>query len=204
MLAAGPQPSCLPHLHSLVLSFVNMFCALCCLTAKDRPIDKLEQESFLDTLPCSHRPCIFCGASKENGFNVVWENEHYTVFTDINPSAQHHLQIVPKAHIESVKSLGKDDVHMVREMLEIGHEVLDNLNVPPNLRRLGFHIPPYISVTHLHMHVQALPYRSLMRRLKYPIVRGRSGRAKGFSWFVEADQAIRILEQGSHIRILPC
>ena len=69
---------------------------------------------------------------------------------------------------------------------------------------LGFHIPPYISVHHLHMHVQALPYRSWLRRMKYPIVSGPSGREKGFSWFVEAEQAVRLLEKGVQVRILPC
>ncbi|KAL1949430.1 hypothetical protein VTO73DRAFT_8311 [Trametes versicolor] len=181
-----------------------MFTGLCCLTSKPHAIDKLEQESFLDSLPCSHRPCIFCDVSKENGFNVVWESDDFTVFTDINPSAQHHLQIVPKKHIESVKSLDASDVQMVKEMLEIGHEVLDKLDVPSHLRRLGFHVPPYISVTHLHMHVQALPHRTFLRRMKYPIVRGRNGREKGISWFVEAEQAVRILESGSRIRILSC
>ncbi len=72
------------------------------------------------------------------------------------------------------------------------------------VHRLGFHVPPYISVTHLHMHVQALPHRTFLRRLKYPIVRGRGGREKGISWFVDAEQAVRILERGSRIRILSC
>ena len=107
-------------------------------------------------------------------------------------------------------------------MIDIGHEVLDGMNVPPNLRRsvdffhstvyadiswersLGFHIPPYISVPHLHMHVQALPYRSFLRRLKYPVMHGRKGQDKGFSWFSDAEEAARILEKGDRVCILPC
>ncbi|KAI0359942.1 HIT-like protein [Trametes cingulata] len=181
-----------------------MFLRLCCCNRGRSTIDKLEQQSFLEAHLSPRSGCIFCGASKENGFNIVWENDHYAVFTDINPSCQHHLQIVPKKHIESVKNLSVTDVGMVQEMIEIGHEVLDRLDVPPHLRRLGFHIPPYISVPHLHMHVQALPYSSPLRRLKYPVVRGRRGQEKGFSWFVEADQAVRLLEKGVQVRILPC
>ncbi|KAI0671662.1 HIT-like protein [Trametes maxima] len=182
-----------------------MFLKICCSKSGIRNIDKPEQESLLETQAESpHLNCIFCGASKETGFNVVWENEYYTVFTDINPSSQHHLQLVPKKHIGSVKSLDSSDAETVREMIEIGHEVLDSLNVPPRLRRLGFHIPPYISVPHLHMHLQALPYRSFLRRLKYPVMNGSKGREKGLSWFVEAEQAVRLLEKGVHIRILPC
>ncbi|KAI0649198.1 HIT-like protein [Trametes meyenii] len=154
-----------------------MFSSICCSNSGVRNQDKLEQESLLEAqVESPHLNCIFCGASKETGFNIVWENEYYTVFTDINPSSEHHLQLVPKKHIGSIKSLGAKDVNMVREMIEIGHEVLDSLNVPPRLRRLGFHIPPYISVPHLHMHLQGLPYRSLLRRLKYPTVGGSQGR----------------------------
>lgn len=137
--------SCLLH-RFLPSPLFEMFTGFCCLTSKPHAIDKLEQESFLESLPCSHRPCIFCDVSKENGFNVVWEvccgcfphvtdtdilqSDDFTVFTDINPSAQHHLQIVPKKHIgslasslivytmvdnpvvESVKSLDASDVQM--------------------------------------------------------------------------------------------
>ncbi|RDX57435.1 HIT-like protein [Lentinus brumalis] len=166
--------------------------------------DDVEGQVLLPGCALPPAPCIFCGASKENGFNVVWENDRYTVFTDINPSAQHHLQIIPKRHIESVKSLRQADAAMIREMIEIGHRVLDDMDVPPNLRRLGFHIPPYISVPHLHMHVQALPYRSFLRRLKYPIVYGRKGQEKGFSWFADAEQAARILEKDVRVGIMPC
>ncbi|KAI8980126.1 HIT-like protein [Trametes punicea] len=166
--------------------------------------DILEQESSLHGRPTPRHSCMFCGASKENGFNILWENDKYMVFTDINPSAQHHFQVIPKKHIESVKSLDESHVEMVKEMIEIGHEVLEDLDVPHHLRRLGFHIPPYISVPHLHMHVQALPYRSFLRRLKYPVVVGRSGHEKGLSWFVEAEQAVRLLEKGLQVRILPC
>ncbi|KAI1797192.1 HIT-like protein [Ganoderma leucocontextum] len=167
-------------------------------------IDDVDEQSVLYPDASPHPFCIFCGASKEKGFNIVWENDGYAVFTDINPSAEHHLQIIPKRHIESVKGLHPSDAVMVREMIELGHKVLDTLDTPSHLRRLGFHIPPYISIPHLHMHVQALPYRSLLRRLKYPVVTGRKGYEKGFSWFADAEQTARLLEKGVQVRILPC
>ncbi|OSD06501.1 HIT-like protein [Trametes coccinea BRFM310] len=201
MLAVSGRSSFLASLYPLFTSLFVMLSKLCCCQKQALPLDQAERECFLNALTTTCHPCIFCGVSKESGFNV---NEKYVVFTDINPSSQHHLQVAPRRHIESIKSLDKSHVQMIKDMIEIGHEVLDNLDVPPNLRRLGFHIPPYISVGHLHMHVQALPYRSILRRLKYPVVRGRSGRDKGLSWFVEAEQAVRILEKGARVRILPC
>lgn len=62
--------------------------------------------------------------------------------------------------------------------------------------RLGFHIPPFISVDHLHLHVQALPYKSYDKSLKYPIAEGNHGYSKGWGWFVTTEQTIKILEGG--------
>ena len=68
---------------------------------------------------------------------------------------------------------------------------------------MGFHIPPFNSVNHLHLHLHALPYRGALK-LKYPISKGKSGKSKGFSWFVEVDQAIEILQQGNSIGVFSC
>ncbi|PCH42518.1 HIT-like protein [Wolfiporia cocos MD-104 SS10] len=147
---------------------------------------------------------MFCNVSPENGFIIVWEDETFIVFRDYKPAAMHHLQIIPKQHIDNVKCLSQTDASMVIRMSEIGHRILDELDVPPTLRRLGFHIPPFYSVNHLHMHVQGLPYRSFFKSLKYPVATGRNGHTKGFSWFCEASQAINILENGGRVGIFSC
>ena len=59
------------------------------------------------------------------------------------------------------------------------------------------------SVYHLHLHVQGLPYRSIARAAKYPVVPGYGSLSKGPSWFVEVTQTIRILEHGKKIEIRP-
>jgi len=148
--------------------------------------------------------CIFCHATAQNGFQIVWEDDTYEVFYDYRPAAARHLLVIPKRHIESVKSLVTDDVIMLKEMEEIGHRILDEMNVPRPSQRLGFHIPPFTSVKHLHLHAQGLPYKPWFFRLRFLIVPGRSGREKGLSWFVEIGQAINILAKGSRIRVLPC
>ncbi|KAG2132984.1 HIT-like protein [Suillus clintonianus] len=150
--------------------------------------------------------CTFCGAYSTNrsGFDIVWEDEEFLAFRDIRPSAQHHIQLIPKTHIESIRKLTEKDVNMLRRMEEIGHSILDTFNVPEPKRKMGFHIPPFNSEHHLHLHVQALPYTSLARRLKYPFARGFGGYEKGFSWFAEIGQAIRILENGHRVAIAPC
>jgi len=152
----------------------------------------------------SWQPCVFCDVSAEKGFAIVYEDHDFVAFKDIAPAAQLHLQVIPKKHIESVRSLGKIDTELVRSMADIGDKLLDDYGVKPKKRKMGFHIPPYYSVSHLHLHVQALPYVPRFKAVKYPIFRGNGSNHKGLSWFVGVEQAIRILESGRSIGILPC
>ncbi|KAF8193360.1 HIT-like protein [Pholiota molesta] len=148
--------------------------------------------------------CKFCHATTLKGFRVVYEDDSFVVFEDRRPASQHHYLVIPRRHIDTVKSLQQSDVPLVKRMEEIGHVVLNDLNVPEDMRKMGFHIPPFNSVYHLHLHVQGLPYRSRKYAAKYPVVNGTNGNAKGPSWFVTAQQAIQILERGQRVGVLPC
>ncbi|EIW83688.1 HIT-like protein [Coniophora puteana RWD-64-598 SS2] len=148
--------------------------------------------------------CIFCNVSRDNGFDVVYEDAEFIAFRDYNPSSLHHLQVIPRDHIDSVKSLSRSDIERVRRMAKVGNSILDEWNVPALDRRLGFHIPPFNTVNHLHLHVQALPYKSRLRQMKYPISRRSDPYVKGFSWFVEVRQAIQLLERGKKITVSSC
>jgi hypothetical protein len=97
-------------------------------------------------------------------------------------------------------------------------EVLGSRLTRPS--KMGFHIPPFSSVHHLHLHVLVAPY-NLRGKLKYPLrernkathtssmegnetlrTGGKSLVAtagKGISWFVGIDQAVGILQGGGKI-----
>ncbi|THV07829.1 HIT-like protein [Dendrothele bispora CBS 962.96] len=154
--------------------------------------------------PSNKANCIFCRVSPSNGFDIVWQDENFLAFRDRKPACSHHIQLVPKRHINNVKELQSSDVELLKSMFIIGHRILDSLEVDPSLRKMGFHIPPFRSVNHLHLHVQAIPYKSFVKSLKYRIVPGSRHHHKGFSWFVEIGQAILILEQDGNIGTLPC
>ncbi|KAF8903710.1 HIT-like domain-containing protein [Gymnopilus junonius] len=162
---------------------------------------KMENESKALDVPDW---CKFCKASVERGFNIVYEDASFLAFEDRKPASRHHYLVVPKQHIESVRLLKSSDVDLVKNMEIIGHTILSNLDVPISMRVMGFHIPPFNSVYHLHLHVQGLPYRSARSASKYLIRPGFGGYSKGLSWFVEISQAIQILERRNFVGVLPC
>ncbi|KAK9893603.1 HIT-like protein [Cystobasidium minutum MCA 4210] len=154
--------------------------------------------------PTKAKQCIFCNVTSERGFNVVYEDDKFTVFTDRSPGARLHLLCVPKEHIDNVKTLARKDVPMLNEMQAIGHRLLNESGFEPNMQRLGFHIPPFFSVNHLHLHILGLPTISWKDGIKYKpsIVQPGSNKHKGFSHFVELNQAISILESGKRVGVL--
>uniref|UniRef100_A0A8C1TG56 Si:dkey-25e12.3 n=1 Tax=Cyprinus carpio TaxID=7962 RepID=A0A8C1TG56_CYPCA len=83
-------------------------------------------------------------------------DEDIVCFKDIDPGAPHHYLVIPKKHIHSCLSLQADDINLVKKMADMGRDVLKAKNVT-NLKdiSLGFHVPPYITVPHLHLHVLA-------------------------------------------------
>jgi len=147
--------------------------------------------------------CVFCNPSAERGFKIAYEDKFFLAFEDIKPSSAVHYLIVPRKHIASVRTLKIEDVDLVKTMEKIGHIVLDKFGVPSDSRRMGFHIPPFNSISHLHLHVQSLPYKSRREAVSYMDSSSFADYSKGFSWFVEISQLTRILERGRQVGIGP-
>jgi diadenosine tetraphosphate (Ap4A) HIT family hydrolase len=100
--------------------------------------------------------CIFCdiSARKEQSDTIVYETEEMVVFRTVRPYTDSHLLVVPRAHIHSVSKLkGEKDAQMVERMVEAGMQALERLL--PGLSTTStfcFHIPPFNSIDHLHLH----------------------------------------------------
>lgn len=99
---------------------------------------------------------------------TVWdESEDLLLFQDIHPRAATHGLVIPKRFIESVFELTPADLPLLEEMQEMALEILRNRHGEEFLEQtqlqkdgkgdynLCFHVPPFNSVDHLHLHVLA-------------------------------------------------
>lgn len=95
--------------------------------------------------------CIFCKISSgEVETDKVLENEDLVAFNDHSPSADTHVLIVPKRHVESFLSLDGDV--LLGKMRRAAQQVIRELNLEGGYR-LVFNGGKYQHVPHLHWHV---------------------------------------------------
>ncbi len=98
--------------------------------------------------------CIFCKIIKgEIPSTKVLENDEVFAFDDINPKAKVHILIVPKKHIESVRSLELSDKGLMGEMVLVAQKIAKEKNLSGyklviNVGRDGGQL-----VDHLHLHL---------------------------------------------------
>ncbi|ORY07189.1 HIT-like protein [Basidiobolus meristosporus CBS 931.73] len=104
--------------------------------------------------------CVFCTISEHSGTRMVYQDEDVIAFHDIRPAAKTHLLVVPTKHIETVKALQGHDYTTVKKMEAVGRRLLREQGYTEENTRLGFHIPPFNSINHLHLHCLGLPFRN--------------------------------------------
>ncbi|XP_067644798.1 adenosine 5'-monophosphoramidase HINT3 [Eurosta solidaginis] len=100
------------------------------------------------------RPCIFCEISAGRQPNTIIEVEtkEFVIFKDIKPASTYHYLAVPKRHIESLKHSTKEDIGLVDRMEQALKSHFEKNNISTTDALFGFHLPPFITVKHLHMH----------------------------------------------------
>lgn len=114
--------------------------------------------------------CIFCKIiSGEAPGEIYYQDDEILVFKDIKPASKFHFLAVPKEHIHNVNSLTKDHIPLstimfiiepqveflvlVQRFISKSKEILSEKGGSVDDIRFGFHLPPFNSVSHLHLHV---------------------------------------------------
>ncbi|SPO24574.1 uncharacterized protein UTRI_03843 [Ustilago trichophora] len=179
----------------------------------DSPLLNSKDQQNGSVAPAGHRAidsvnpakCVFCNVTPDR-FNIILSDDKYICFTDRSPAASIHLLVIPREHIANVRSLTHRDSDLVREMQALGNKALDMVSHDSSReRRFGFHIPPFRSVDHLHLHCLQLPFKSKLKGLKYRVAEPPSKEYfKGWSWFAEWKQTCALLQAGRKVQVKSC
>ncbi|CAH0546233.1 unnamed protein product [Brassicogethes aeneus] len=113
--------------------------------------------------------CIFCKIiSDEVTSTKYFENDELLVFKDIKPASKVHVLAIPKKHIVNVNSLTKSDIPLINQLLENGKRIVEELGGDTEDMLMGFHKPPFNSISHLHLHlISPCKDMSLISRLMF-------------------------------------
>jgi histidine triad (HIT) family protein len=97
--------------------------------------------------------CIFCKIiNKEVPSEIIFEDERFVAFKDINPKAPVHYLIVPRKHIPSIDHVELEDKELMGEMILVAQRIARDQNIKGyklaiNVGREGGQI-----IDHLHLH----------------------------------------------------
>jgi len=99
--------------------------------------------------------CVFCQiVNKDQDADIVYEDDGFVAFKDINPKAPVHILIVPKKHIASMKEIEERDRDMLAEMLLASKAIAREQKIDEgyklmfNVGRKGGQV-----VDHVHLHL---------------------------------------------------
>ncbi len=99
--------------------------------------------------------CIFCKiAAGEIPAKIVHEDEHVVVFHDIQPAAETHLLLIPRAHIASLEQLRPEHDALMAHMLRLLPKLAQQMGLRDGFRTIintgagGGQV-----VFHLHIHL---------------------------------------------------
>ena len=138
--------------------------------------------------------CVFCLiVSRQPGMTAVLaESASCVAFSPRTPDAKEHVLVVPKKHLTSARSLGPEHVTLLEDMRKLGLEALHVqatvISIPP---RLVFHVPPFNSINHLHLHVLRPPFAGWYENIKF---------TSGFPWCTSYHSVMSKLQGQTHKR----
>lgn len=102
--------------------------------------------------------CIFCKiVNKEIKSEIVYEDNKFVVFRDINPQAPIHLLVVPKQHLENISIITEENEAWLHGIFSVIKNVAEKLGILKEGYRVVVNNGKNAGqeVNHLHFHVLA-------------------------------------------------
>ncbi len=99
--------------------------------------------------------CVFCKiVNKEIPADIVYEDDNYLAFKDINPKAPIHILIIPKKHIESFHLIDdKEDLRLVEWLINVARRIVKELDLNGCQLHMNSGKDHWQEVMHIHLHL---------------------------------------------------
>jgi len=100
--------------------------------------------------------CLFCRiASGEIRSDVIYQDDEFFAFRDINPQAPTHVLIIPRTHINSLGEISDQQENLMGRMVIIAKKLAEKEGIAKSGYRLVLNCGPEGGqvVPHLHLHL---------------------------------------------------
>ena len=105
--------------------------------------------------------CLFCRiANKEIPAKIVFEDDQFVGFHDINPQAPTHILVVPRRHIASLDDLTEAEQVLMGALLLRTAQIARSKQLTSEGYRLVVNTGPAAGQTVFHIHVHLLGGRN--------------------------------------------
>lgn len=100
--------------------------------------------------------CIFCKIiNKEIKSEIVYEDDKFIAFKDINPQAPIHVLVVPKKHLENISVVTEESEKILQGIFCVVKKVAEKLDILKDGYRIVINNGKNAGqeVQHLHFHI---------------------------------------------------
>lgn len=98
--------------------------------------------------------CIFCKiANKQVSSKFEYESEDVVAFPDIAPSAEVHILIVPKKHIDGISHIEATEGNLLAEIYSVANNLVKEYNLENKAYKVIVNGGKAQHVPHLHFHL---------------------------------------------------
>jgi len=100
--------------------------------------------------------CLFCRiVAGEIPSDVVYQDQEFLAFRDINPQAPKHIIIIPKVHIASLAELTEQQQGLMGRFMILARDLAEEEGLAERGYRLAINCGPEGGqvIPHLHLHL---------------------------------------------------
>jgi len=106
--------------------------------------------------------CLFCSiAEKKIPSTILYEDQDFIAFKDINPEAPVHILLIPKKHISSLDEVQDEDLKTMSGIYSIIQKIAKEQGISEKGYRLVTNVGEEGGQTVNHLHFHILGGRSL-------------------------------------------